>query len=136
MIERIWRLTIGLVILVLLSFDLEIIVVGLAGWLIFEGITNIRLTKIVSRLRWGTNYLDEMEKSVSSINSPRSINFEAERMLRFAMAMVLILTIQFTPNLLWFVPWLVGLMLTSAGLTSICPMLMVFQWIGFKAKYR
>ena len=134
-VERTWRLVTGLVILFLLSFDLEVVVLGLGGWLIFEGVTNIRLTKIISHLRWGTGYLDEMEQPVSSVNSPRHINFEAERMLRFGMAAVLILTIQFEPILLWFIPWLVGLMLTSAGLTSICPMLMVFQWLGFKAKY-
>ncbi|MBT5229727.1 MAG: DUF2892 domain-containing protein [Methylococcales bacterium] len=156
MSERVWRLVIGVLILLFLSLNDEDIVISsyvlnpdyalltLIGWLYFEGLTNIRLTKIISWFRWKADYIMEMEKAVSGVVSSRSINFEAERMLRFAMASVLLACVYpgieaYYPDVvvkvLWAIPWLVGLMLTSAGLTSICPMLMVFQWLGFKAHY-
>lgn len=166
MSERVWRLIIGVLILLFLSMDDEknvpfnsyYALLTLIGWLYFEGLTNIRLTKIVSWLRWKSHYIEQMEKAVSGVKSSRYIPFEAERMLRFAMSSVLLASIfpqlsnhfpdlvaqypalvvhypDMVNNIIWAVPWLVGLMLTSAGLTSICPMLMVFQWLGFKSTY-
>lgn len=131
MSERIWRLILGILILSFLSLDLDFFLWGLIAWMFFEGITNIRITKIVSRIRYGINYLDKMYQDVRCVHSPRSLNFEAERTLRFAMAGALLVTFVVYP--IWFFPWFVGLMLTSAGLTNICPMLMIFQWLGFKA---
>ncbi|MBT4836270.1 MAG: DUF2892 domain-containing protein [Methylococcales bacterium] len=130
MTERIWRLTLGISILTFLSFDLHLLLYGLIGIMFFEGITNIRTTKIVSRLRYGEDYINIMRKDIRCIKSSRAFQFEAERMLRFAMASAMLVTFVIYP--IWFFPWFIGLMLTSAGLTSICPMLMVFQWLGFK----
>jgi len=152
MSERAWRLIVGVLILVFLSVDSENLVyfdsdtalLGLVAWLGFEGLTNFRLTKLISWLRWRGAYLAEMEKAVSGVSSARKINFEAERMLRFSITTILFLTVypgivawypEVVNKMIWAIPWLVGLMLTSAGLTSICPMLMVLQWLGFKSKY-
>lgn len=133
MAERYWRLSIGVLILVLLSLEFDQLVIILIGWIYFEGISNCRLSKIISRIRYGTSYIQEMEKSVALVNSKRQINFEAERLLRISMATVLLVTSVIYP--IWFCPWFVGLMLAGAGLTNICPMLTVYQWIGFKQLY-
>ena len=143
MTERMWRLVLGVSIIVLLTFEQDRVLVLLIGWLYFEAISNIRLTKLISRMRLGADYIAEMEKQISTVKTDRKINFEAERMLRLAMATVLLIGILpyllagsgDSGNPIWFIPWLVGLMLASAGLTNICPMWMVFQWLGFKPRY-
>jgi len=143
MTERLWRLTVGIGIVILLSFELDKLLLGLVVLLYFEAITNVRLTKLISRARFGAGYIAEMEKQISTIKTDRRINFEAERVLRIAMASVLLIGLYpyltgvdaNSSNPIWFIPWLVGLMLTSAGLTNICPMLMVLHWFGFKPCY-
>ena len=141
MTERIWRLTLGVIIIGCLSVEMDMALKGLIALLYFEALTNIRFTKLISRIRYRENYIAEMEQHISIVRSPRIFNFEAERMLRILMATTLLAgvagyqIIGLATNPVWFVPWLVGLMLGSAGLTNICPMLMVFQWLGFKPKY-
>lgn len=129
MTERIWRLILGALILTFLSWDLDLLLWCLIGFMFFEGITNIRMPVMISKLRYGDAYYVAMSKNVHVLPSPRVIHFEAERILRFTMGGALLITSVVYP--IWFFPWFVGLMLTMAGLTNICPMLMIIQWVGF-----
>ena len=60
------------------------------------------------------------------------INFEAERALRLVVAATLVITYILFPNQAWFLPWFVGVMLTFAGVSRFCPMVLALKWIGLK----
>lgn len=127
MSERIFRIVLGVLILLFLALDMPILVYGYIGLLLFEGITNWRIPILVSKARYGNNYM-------SSVNACGGVklNFEAERMLRFLVAGFLVLTYVLFNEVLWFFPWFVGVMLLLAGLTNICPMVMSLRWVGFR----
>jgi hypothetical protein len=95
---------------------------------LFEALTNWRVPIIVSRLRYGANAAGS--KPVAP-NSPR-FGFEAERMLRITVAALLGVSFIMYPNILWFVPWFVAVMLSLAGITAICPMVIFYRFCGFR----
>jgi hypothetical protein len=128
MTERAYRIILGAVLLGLLFLKWELAIHVYIGLLIFEGITNVRIPILVSRLRFGSHY------SPDSLLSPgcSKIPFDAERALRLIVASFLILSYVLFNQALWFFPWFVGAMLLNAGITNICPMVMGLRWSGFR----
>ena len=128
MTERGFRLVLGTVLLALLYFDFELGVHVYIGVLLFEGLTNWRIPLIVSRLRYGTGY-----SSAEALSPGCSrISFDAERVLRLIVAVLLIATFVLLKDTTWIIPWFVASMLLVAGITNICPMVMALQWMGFR----
>jgi hypothetical protein len=128
--ERIFRIVLGVVLLLLLYFDLRQAVYGYIVLLFFEGVTNWRVPILVSRMR-GDRNVDVGECALSPGAEAR-INFEAERALRLAVAAFLVVSYVLFPKELWFFPWFIGFALFGAGLSGICPMVMGFRWLGFR----
>lgn len=128
--ERIFRIVLGVVLLLLLYFDLRQAVYGYIVLLFFEGITNWRIPILVFRMR-GDRNADVREYPVSPGAEAR-INFEAERALRLAVGAFLVVSYVLFPKELWFFPWFIGFALFGAGLSGICPMVMGFRWLGFR----
>jgi len=96
------------------------------GYLLFEGITNLRLFNI-SKLFSQTTIKNEPIDSNGSI-----LNYiEADRALRIVIAAIIYIALLF-PNLLWFLPWFISGMLIMAGITNICPMNLFLKWAGFR----
>ena len=128
MSERVFRFFLGAVLIVLLFLQLQGLIYVYVGVLLFEGLTNWRIPLLVSRIRYGTN------SNVGDALSPRcaKIPFDAERMLRLLVAVMLILSYLVFHEAAWFFPWFIGFMLFMAGLTNICPMVMGLQRIGFR----
>jgi uncharacterized protein YqhQ len=83
---------------------------------------------MVSRLRYGKR---ENENKVTETKTSK-FNFEAERMLRVVVIALLVVSFILYPELLWFVPWFIGVMLLLAGITKICPMVIFFHYLGFR----
>lgn len=127
MSERIFRIILGSLLLAILAMDMPVLVYGYTGLVLFEGITNWRIPILVSKFRYGEHYMT----AVNACNGVK-LNFEAERMLRFLIALFLVLSYVVFSDALWFFPWFIGVMLLLAGLTNICPMVMTLRWIGFK----
>ena len=127
MSERIYLIISGLSLLIFLYLDLDKMVYGFIGLLLFEGVTNLRIPRIINRLRYGSQYRD-----LTSINEQFKFNFEAERGLRLFVAVILFVTYSIIPNQAWFLPWFIGVMLTFAGISKFCPMVMALKWIGLK----
>lgn len=125
MSERIFRLIQGACLLLLLFLQQETLIHIYIALLLFEGITNLRIPIIISKLRYG-------EFRESTDTSCRSIPFDAERALRLIVAGLLITTYILFPTQLWFFPWITGFMLFMAGVTNICPMAMSLRWMGFR----
>lgn len=129
MTERAFRLILGVTLLATLYADLTSAVWFLIGVLVFEGATNWRIPILVSRLRYGHGAV-----AISPPCIQCRFYFHAERALRLVVATLLVLTFVVWPDTLWFFPWFIGIMLTSAGLTNICPLAMALRWLGFKAE--
>jgi len=127
MTERTYLMITGLALLLFLYLELDYMVYAFISMLVIEGVTNWRLPKIIDLMRYGKN-----SELTSNNQSNSKINFEAERALRLVVAVILVATYIFFPNQAWFLPWFVGVMLTFAGISRFCPMVLALKWIGLK----
>ncbi|MDH5471568.1 MAG: DUF2892 domain-containing protein [Gammaproteobacteria bacterium] len=127
MSERIYLIIAGLALLIILYLDMDNLIYGYIGILFFEGITNWRIPKVVSKIRYRNACLIPQY-----INQNYKINIEAEQALRLILASMLIISYIAIPNQAWFLPWFLGVMLTFAGISRFCPMVMTLKWIGLK----
>ncbi len=125
MSERYFRLVLGSALLIIVYFDVKLALYTYIGIMFFEGITNLRIPIIISRLRYGA-------WPVAPVKNNYRVNFEAERALRLSIGFSLLISYVFFPEILWFIPWFIGIMLLSAGITNNCPMYAIFKWFGFK----
>jgi hypothetical protein len=124
MTERTFRIFIGGALLLGLYFDLKPLVYTLIGIMAFQGITNWRLTRIVSRLRYGSAVALGPCCTPVPDAPPARVNFEAERALCLIVSTMLLLTYGLYFDQLWFIPWFIGFALFGAGLSGICPMIL------------
>jgi len=127
MSERNFRIIMGLWLVIGLYFNSIEIIYSLIGLLIFEGITNFRVPLIISKIRFGSNHA-----ASEKISSTSRISFEAERTLRFIVA--LFISLPFIPGIefLWWFPWFTGFALIGAGLSGICPMVLALRYAGLR----
>jgi hypothetical protein len=114
--------------MVFLFFELHTLIYAYIGLLIIEGITNLRIPLLVSRLRFGNDHQDTEEENPCAYK----FNFEAERGFRFVIAGTLVITFAVFYEAAWFVPWLVGFGLTMAGITGICPIAISLRRLGLR----
>ena len=126
MSERSYRVIQGIYLLLALYFDLNEMIYGFIALFAFEGITNWRLPIVVNRF-----ILGQKTEAITEKHGHR-FTFEAERMLRLSVSILLFLTIVIFPEQMWFFPWFIAVMLFLAGITKICPMVMFFQYLGFR----
>lgn len=130
MSNRLYRLLYGTTLLVSLYFDLHQAVNALIALAIFEAVSNLRVPRVVSKLRLG-NEGDPNEGSLGIHFKVRTA-FEAERGLRFMIATMLIISIFVYPDTLWFFPWFMGFALLGAGISGVCPLFLALKWAGLK----
>jgi hypothetical protein len=124
MTERTFRIFIGASLLLGLYFDLKPVIYTLIGIMAFQGITNWRVTRIVSRLRYGPAVALGPCCTPVPDAPPARVNFEAERALCLIVSASLLLTYGLFFDQLWFIPWFIGFALFGAGLSGICPMIL------------
>jgi len=127
MSERVFRLILGIGLLIILMLDIPELIYAYIGLLLFEGVTNWRIPILISKVRYGADYMT----AVNACGGVKT-SFEAERVLRLLVVLLLVLSYIMFYEVLWFFPWFIGVMLLLAGLTNICPMVMALRWIGFK----
>jgi len=129
MTERAYRLVVGISMLGFLFFQLDYAMWALLALMAIEGLTNWRIPILVSKALYPNDNIKVSENE----SQTSSFNYEAERMLRWIVfTLVLLGTINYTEETLWFFPWFVGLMLLLAGITGICPMVMALRKFGLK----
>lgn len=103
------------------------------GLLVFEGVTNWRIPGMLAALKnKTTDITEDDDKVISHTVSSVRIPFDAERVMRLVVALILSIPLFFTVQSLWIIPWFVASMLLLAGVTNICPMVMFFRWLGFR----
>jgi len=133
MSERHFRLIMGATLwLVLISsayYETMYPLFVFTGVLLFEGITNMRLTKVINKIRFGKYTLDTEDDCCHMKWFNR---IESERVLRFIVAGFVLIPYYVLPDVIWFIPWFVASMLILAGITNICPMVMFLKWSGLR----
>ena len=128
MTERAYRLVIGISMIMFLRFQWNYAMYLLMILLLIEALSNWRVPILISRLRYPKGDI----KVTEGENSHCTINYEAERMLRWVVFILIGLSSFVYASQLWFFPWFIGLMLLLAGITGICPMVMFFRHVGFR----
>lgn len=126
--ERMFRFILGATLMLLLLFQQDQLIYAYIAVLLFEGITNWRIPILVSRVRYG-NQFNAIENTEGEC---ARIPFDAERVLRFLVAAMLVSYFLLFREQAWFFPWFIGFMLFMAGMTNICPMVIGLRWIGFR----
>ena len=129
MSERTFRLILGSTLLLLIYIDYMPLFYAYIGLLLFEGITNWRIPKLINRIRFGQDHIPGRQEPSSEDSKFR---FEAERAMRIVFAAVLIPAIFFLPKELWFLNWLIASFLALAGLVNFCPTVVTLRVLGFK----
>lgn len=124
MTDRLYRLLLGLMLVVGLYFDLQEMLIGLILLALFEGITNWRLPLLINGLH-------------SHIPAPAeadhgAIAFEAERAWRLVVAAALILSLYLFPPQLWWLAWFMGFAIFGAGMSGVCPGLVCLRMLGLR----
>ena len=132
MSERANRFILGFSLITFLFMEWNYGVYAMIFILIFEGVTNIRILRLVSKLPYSTGQTTEGLTFDFDENERCKFSYEAERLFRFSVATIIALSFIFFEEPLWFVPWCVGLNLLIAGIIGICPMVMLFRKFGFK----
>jgi hypothetical protein len=138
MTERTYRIFLGAALLVILYlsaiYERNDLIYAYIGVLFFEGITNWRIPTIASALQNKilVNPATLIHNHSENNSAPIFFSFEAERVLRLVMALLLVLPFILSIEFLWVLPWFIACMLLLEGVTDICPMLMFFRWLGFK----
>lgn len=134
MTHRLYRLVLGILLLVSLYFDFAYVIWALIVMLLLEGLTNLRIPLLIGRLRKllgdpGRPAEEGMFKRGTVC--PR-FNFDAERGMCLFMGLILLLSYVMFYDQLWIIPWFMGFALLGSGVSGMCPMLIAFRWLGFK----
>ncbi len=137
MTERMFRIILGVALLTLLYISAvnnnDELIKFYIGILLFEGITNWRVPKLLTMLKNRIYYPLEQHRQISEqVSNHYRINFEAERAIRLVIALLLSIPVIFPVDILWIIPWFVGSLLLLAGMTNICPLGILLHWLGFK----
>lgn len=134
MSERWFRLILGALLFIALTLsallETQLPLYLVLALITFEAITNLRVPKIVTRLRYGSHYKEYLD-------SPQRNNrilgtIEAERFLRVAVLVFVAMPYFLNIEYIEFMPWFVATALALAGVTNICPMVMFLRFIGMR----
>jgi len=131
MSERIFLFLVGAFILLALYVENDLLIYGLSMGLVFEAITNIRLTTLSQKV---------MKKStlpgLTVFETHQRFNFDSFRAWRLMVSTMLggsfILLNVYHVEILWFFPWFMGFAIMGAGVSGVCPMILLIRWVGFR----
>jgi hypothetical protein len=131
MSERLYLFILGASILVALYMAYTQMVYGLSLVLVLEGVSGIRMTTMIQRLRDIS-----LDHDMALTRMPPRFGVDGLSAWRVFVAFVLVasdaLVYQDGYELLWFTPWFMGFAIMGAGATGICPVLHGLHRIGFK----
>ena len=127
MTERSFRFLQGIYLFITLAVGSDNMMYGIIIMYVYEGLTNLRIPILVSRIRYGKDFVyDPFTKSTFRIKC------DAERAQRVAAAIFLYVTYFVFPDAAWFGPWFLASIFLMAGITNMCPSVMFLRWVGFR----
>ena len=130
MSNRVYRLIVGVVLLVGLYLEIPMIIYCLIGVLLFEGITNLRIPILLDKI--GISKPDDIHEGTIGLQFKRRTNFEAERVWRLLLAIVLIFVYVLFYDTVWAFAWFMAIAIVGAGLSGVCPLFITLKWLGFR----
>jgi hypothetical protein len=119
--DRFYRLLFGATLLTALYFDFAWLALALVVLCLVEGVGNLRLSLLTSRLLGGRH-------------PPGGgfLAFDAERLWRLVVGAMLGVSYYFLADPLWFLPWFMGFAILGAGASGVCPVLIGIRSLGFR----
>ena len=131
MSERIFLFLVGAFILLALYVEIDLLIYGLCIGLVLEAITNFRLTTLSQKLM-----KKDVPHGLTVFKTKQRFNFDSFRawrlMVPFTLGGSLILLNVYHMEMLWFFPWFMGFAIMGAGISGVCPMILLVRWVGFK----
>lgn len=131
MSERLYLFIVGVYILTSLYLGVDMMIYALSLWMLFEAITNIRLTTLSQKLMNRT-----VPAGLIVFESKQRFDFDASRAWRITVAVLLggslLLLKEYSIDFVWFFPWFMGFAIMGAGASSVCPVLLFIRWLGFR----
>lgn len=130
MSEHTYRLLMGILLLIILYTDTNIFSYTIIGIILFEGLTNLRINLLVTRLR------NKLGAQLTDVDGPPResyrINFEAERAQRIVVAVSFAALFLYSPKELWMLNWMFAFGMLISGIVMFCPIIALFKAVGFK----
>ena len=130
MSEHTYRLFMGILLLIILYTDTNIFSYTIIGVILFEGLTNLRINLLVTRLR------NKLGAHLIEVDGPPRenfrINFEAERAQRIIVAVSFAALFLYSPKELWMLNWMFAFGMLISGIVMFCPIIALFKAVGFK----
>jgi hypothetical protein len=131
MTERVYLLLVGVYILVALYLEKNYMIYGLAVFLVFEGISGLRLTTLIQKARRVS-----LSHGMVDFNAKARFAIDGLSAWRVFAALTLVtvnvLLHEYGIDVLWFFPWFMGFAILGAGASGICPVYLGLRWAGFK----
>lgn len=131
MSDRVYLFVAGLCILMALYIESNVMIYVLVVVLLLEGISGFTMPKLSQMIR-----KVELEPGLLKYNKAPRFNFEAFRMLRISLAVVVLASYmavhEYNIDMLWFFPWFIGFAVLGAGVSGVCPVYLAIRWLGFK----
>jgi len=131
MTERTYLLLVGVYMLVALYLENNLLIYGLAVFLVFEGVSGFRLTSLIQKTRHVS-----LKYGLVNCNTKVRFGIDGLSAWRVFVAIVLVtvyaLLHEYGFDVLWFIPWFMGFAILGAGASGICPALLGLRWAGFK----
>lgn len=131
MSERLFLFSVGAFILLALYLEIDLMIYLLSLWLIFEAVTNIRITNTSQQLIGHA-----IPSGLIVFQTDVRFNFDAFRVWRLTVAIMLggsfLLINEYNIEVVWFIPWFMGFAILGAGASSVCPVLLFIKWLGFR----
>jgi len=131
MSERMYLFVVGALILSALYFEENMVIYILSGLLFVEGISGILLTRLSQKL---VPIAEPV--GLTTFKTKQRFNFEALRATRIIIASFLggafFLLNEYDIEMLWFFPWFMGFAILGAGVSGVCPIVLMTKWAGFK----
>ncbi len=131
MTERMYLFLVGAYILLALYLENTYMIYGLSAFLVLEGISGIRLTRLMQKARHVS-----LSPGLLYLNTKARLGIDGLSAWRVFVAIVLVATYmlinEYGYDVLWFFPWFMGFAILGAGASGICPVLLGLRWAGFK----
>ena len=131
MSERMYLFVVGAIILTSLYIEENIVIYVLSLWLLFEGASGILLTRLSQKI------IPIAEPvGLTTFRTHQRFDFDALRATRIVIAFFLgstfFLLNEYDIEMLWFFPWFMGFAILGAGVSGVCPIVLITKWAGFK----
>lgn len=130
MSHNFYRLFVGLLLLIFLYYKLDAWLWGLIGVLLLEGITPLRIPKLLAPVYNSLRPSPAPPPAQATECAP--LGLTAERMMSLLLGLSLVVSYFMVNHLLWFVPWFIVFALVGSGASGFCPMLIALRRMGFK----